>query len=184
MNAPAAPDAALVRWTSAIPSVRCSAAAIAPWTGARGAADIPATATAHFDRAQFTTFGENVAIVARGKGGYLYVLARVPSAHAVVLHAGSEAEESSYSAVVGEAETPPPGLIVTLAAATRTREALGLGSTRAAVERVLGAGTAHHTACGTDVVRYVPAQPAMSEASLWFVYRNGRVVAFARYEAV
>jgi hypothetical protein len=184
VNAPAAPDAALVRWTAAIPSVRCSAAAIAPWTGARGVADVPATATSHFDRARFTTFGDNAAIVGRVKGGYVYVLARIPSAHAVVLHAGSEAEESSYSAVVGETDTVPPGSVVTLAEATKTREALGLGSTRAAVERVLGAGTAHRTACGTDVVRYVPAQPAMSEASLWFVYRNGRVVAFARYEAV
>ena len=184
MNAPPAPDAALVKWTAAIPSVRCSAAAIAPWTGARGAADVSATATAHFDRARFTTFGDNAAIVARGKGGYLYVLARVPSAHAVLLHAGSEAEESSYSAVVGEADTVPPGSVVTFASMTKTHEGLGLGSTRAAVERVLGAGAAHHTACGTDVVRYVPAQPAMSEASFWFVYRNGRVVAFARYEAV
>jgi hypothetical protein len=184
VNAPAGPDAALVRWTAAIPSVRCSAAAIAPWTGARGAADVPATATAHFDRAHFTTFGDNAAIVARGKRGYLYVLARVPSAHAVLLHAGSEAEESTYSAVIGEADTAPPGSVVSFATPTRTREALGLGSTRAAVERVLGAGTARRTACGTDVVRYVPAQPAMSEASLWFVYRNGRVVAFARYEAV
>jgi hypothetical protein len=184
VNAPAAPDAALVRWTAAIPSVRCSAAAIAPWTGARAVADVPATATSHFDRARFATFGDNAAIVGRGKGGHVYVLARIPSAHAVVLHAGSEAEESSYSAVVGETDTVPPGSVVTLTEATKTREALGLGSTRAAVERVLGAGTAHRTACGTDVVRYVPAQPAMSEASLWFVYRNGRVVAFARYEAV
>jgi len=184
VTAPAAPDAALVRWTAALPSVRCSAAAIAPWSGARGAADVPPTATVHFDRAQFTTFGENAAIIARGKDGYIYVLARIPSAHAVELHAGSEAEESSYSAVLGEADTAPPGSIVTLAAGTKTHEALGLGSTRAAVERVLGAGTAHHTACGTDVVRYVPRQTAISEASLWFVYRNGRVVAFARYEAV
>jgi hypothetical protein len=184
VNAPAGPDAALVRWTAAIPSVRCSAAAIAPWTGAHGAADVPATATAHFDRAHFTTFGDNAAIVARGKSGYLYVLARIPSAHAVLLHAGSEAEESAYSAVIGEADTAPPGSVVSFATATRTREALGLGSTRAAVERVLGAGAARHTACGTDVVRYVPAQPAMSEASLWFIYRKGRVVAFARYEAV
>ena len=83
-----------------------------------------------------------------------------------------------------EADTAPPGSVVAFATATKTHEALGLGSTRTAVERVLGPGAARHTACGTDVVRYVPAQPAMSEASLWFIYRNGRVVAFARYEAV
>jgi hypothetical protein len=179
----AGPDPALIRWLAAIPSVRCSAGAIAPWTGGRNATDVPASPTAHFERASFTTFGSNASIVARGPNGYLYVLAGVPAAHAVVLHAGSEAEETSFSAVVGEVATAPPRALAT-APATRTREGLGLGSTRADVERILGPGRLHHTACGTDVVQYVPATPAISEAHLWFIYRNNRVVAFARYEAV
>jgi hypothetical protein len=177
------PDPALVRWLSAVPSVRCTGA-LAPWTGATTTPDLPATPTARFDRASFTTFGPGAPIVARGPHGYLYVAARGRPAHTVVLHAGSEAEESSYSAVVGEVTAPPPRALAAFPSAVTTSEGLGIGSTRAAVERVLGPGKARHTTCGTEVVRYIPAMPAISEAHLWFVYRNGVVVAFARYEAV
>jgi hypothetical protein len=172
----------LAQWVAAIPSIRYSAAIVTPWTH-RDAVTVPATPTSHFDRASFTTFGEHPPLVARGPHGYVYVLESVPAEHAVTLHAGSEPDESAFSAVVGEAgETP--GVLATLPAAPRTAEGLGLGSLRSAVERVLGPARAQRTSCGTDVVRYIPRNPVMSESEMWFVYRNGRVVAFARYEAV
>ena len=68
-------------------------------------------------------------------------------------------------------------------AAPRLNGGIGLGSTRAAVETVLGAGHAK-SLCGFDVVRYEPRPPAASEAEMWFFYRAGVVVAIARYEAV
>jgi hypothetical protein len=185
VTTPAAVDQELVAWTTAIPSIRCSAAALAPWSGAKNTVGVPAATTAHFERASFTTFGPNAPVVARGANGYLYVLARVPAAHAVLVHAGSEADESSFSAVLTDAGAPTPRhAVATMDSAPRTSEGLGLGSTRARVEAVLGAARTHHTSCGTDVVHYVPVHPQISEASLWFVYRNGIVVAFARYEAV
>jgi hypothetical protein len=121
-------------------------------------------------------------VAGRGTSGEAYFLARVPSAGAIVMHAGSEAEEEDFTAVVaGAAAAPRP--LATLVAAPRLGGGLGLGSSRADVEVAIGPGHAK-TLCGFDVVRYAPRPAEESEAELWFIYRAGRVVAFARYEAV
>jgi hypothetical protein len=60
---------------------------------------------------------------------------------------------------------------------------VGLGSTRADVERAFGLARPE-THCGYEVVRYEPAQPVISEAEIWFIYRAGVVVAWTFYEAV
>ncbi|MFY9780256.1 MAG: hypothetical protein WAJ85_07085 [Candidatus Baltobacteraceae bacterium] len=185
MNVPVtAPDAALVRWASSIASVRCTPAAIRPWTHARDdAAAVAPSKTARFgEHGLLAPAIIGLTMVARGTEGYTYWLARVPSERAVELHAGSEADEASFTAVLGEAAAPPVR-VVSLTASLRTKEGLGLGSSRTEVERALGPGRAR-SLCGHEVVRYEPALPEMSEAELWFIYRNGRVVAFARYEAV
>jgi hypothetical protein len=38
--------------------------------------------------------------------------------------------------------------------------------------------------CGTGVVRYRAEPLRISEAETWFVYRNGKVIAFSHWEAV
>ncbi len=179
-----APDAALLRWASAIPSVRCIAPAIRPWTGAKDSHVVPISKTARFDEHGTTATVLGLSTVAQGAKPteYQYLLARVPSQHAVVLDSGSDPDESSFTAVLGEASSPPRA-VASLAKAPRTRDGLGLGSSRAEVERALG--PAHPTAlCGYDVVRYQPLREVMSESEMWIVYRHGRVVAFARYQAV
>jgi hypothetical protein len=106
----------------------------------------------------------------------------VPAQRAAVLHAGSEPTRPSFTAVLGDAGTPPVRA-ASLASAPRTNDGLGLGSSRAEVERALGPGKTR-LLCGYEAVRYEPASPALWEAELWFIYRKARVVAFARYEAV
>jgi len=185
VTAPATPDAALLRWLQSIPAVRCVAPAFRPWTGAKDAAVVPITPVSgeRFARAGFAgNVLAGLTVAAGGATGDTYRLGRIPSAHAVVLHAGSEAQEDSFSALVGGAGAPPRAVAV-LPAAPRLSGGIGLGSTRAAVETVLGAGHAK-TLCGFDVVRYEPRPPAASEAEMWFFYRAGVVVAVARYEAV
>jgi hypothetical protein len=53
---------------------------------------------------------------------------------------------------------------------------IGLGSTRAAVERSFGPARAK-AACGFEVVHYSQSEPRPSVAELWFFYRNGAVTA-------
>jgi hypothetical protein len=185
VTAPPTPDAALLRWVQSIPAVRCVAPAFRPWTRAKDAAIVPITPVTgeRFARAGFSgNVLAGLTVVAGSALGDTYSLARVPSAHAVVLHAGSEAQEDSFTALVADAGAPPRTVNV-LQAAPRVGGGIGLGSTRAAVETALGTGRAK-TLCGFDVVRYEPRPPAASEAEMWFFYRSGIVVAVARYEAV
>ncbi|MBV8580877.1 MAG: hypothetical protein JO225_09055 [Candidatus Eremiobacteraeota bacterium] len=180
----ATPDAALAAWTRTIPAVRCAAPAFRPWTGAQdSAALVPVTPTSgtRFAAAGFSgAVLADLTVVADGRSRNVYALARAPSAHAVVLHAGSEALEEAFTAVV--AADAPPRAVAVLRAAPRAG-ALGLGSTRAAVERALGPGRAKHL-CDFMVVRYQPVPAEISNAEMWFFYRDGVVVAIARYEAV
>jgi hypothetical protein len=183
---PPAPDPVLMRWVQAIPAVRCVSPAFRPWTGAPNTFFITSTPV---DAERFARFGFAGNVIAgmtfvagRGTSGEAYFLARVPSANAVVMHAGSEAEEEDFNAVVSGV-TGAPRPLATFAAAPRLSGGLGLGSTRADVEFALGHALPK-TGCGFDVVRYVPRPAEASEAELWFIYRAGRVVAFARYEAV
>lgn len=184
MSIPATPDAALLGWVKALPAVRCVAPAFRPWTKAADAAVVPVTST-DADRFGAAGFPGNVVIgfttVAGSKDADTYFLARVPSARAVILHAGSDAQEESFTAVLADAGSPPTR-VAPLAAAPRAH-GLGLGSTRTAVEGVLGAGRAKRL-CGFDVVRYEVRPAVASDAEMWFFYRAGVVVAFARYEAV
>ena len=176
------PSPALVRWVASIPTVRCIAPAIRPWTNARDSKVVPITKSSRFgNRASFGA-APGLRAVGHGRNGYNYLIARAPSQHAIVLRAVSDEGEDSFTAVLGEASNPPAGL-ATLTSAPRTGDGLGLGSTRVQVERVLG--PAHPALlCGYQVVRYEPAQPVISESEIWFVYRDGKVVAISRYDAV
>ena len=185
MTTPHTPDAALLRWAQSIPAVRCAAPAFRPWTGAKDAQIVPVTPVnaERFARAGFSgNVLAGLTVVAGSALGDTYWLGRIPSAHAVVLHAGSEAQEDSFTALVGDAAAPPR-TVATLPAAPRLDGALGLGSTRAAVESALGRGRAK-ALCGFDIVRYEPRPAGASEAEMWFFYRAGVVVAVAMYEAV
>jgi hypothetical protein len=181
--AAATPDAALLRWVQAVPAVRCAAPAFRAWTGGPDASPVPFTPVAgdRYARSMFSPSAyHGLTQVAGMPGDMSYFAARVPSANALVLHA--EAAEDNFVAVVAEPPAPPPRALVTLSAAPRAH-GLGLRSTRADVERALGAGRAK-TMCGYDVVRYRVEPPAASVAEMWFFYRGGIVAALARYEAV
>ena len=183
--APPAPDAALQRWLQSVPAVRCVAVAFSPWTTLSATAAVPRTPVSgeRFARAGFPGSAAAGLTVVAGRGtGYTFWLGSVPSARAVVLHFGSEAQEESFTAVIADASVPPRAVAI-LARAPRAGAGLGLGSTRAAVEAALGAGHAS-SRCGFDVVRYEPQPAAASDAVMWFFYRGGGVVAIARYEAV
>jgi hypothetical protein len=185
VTAPPTPDAALLRWVRSIPAVRCVAPAFRPWTRAKDAAVVPITSVSgeRFGRIAFSGgVLAGLTVVAGSALGDTYSLARVPSAHAVVLHAGSEAQEDSFTALVAGAGAPPRA-VAALSLAPAVGGGIGLGSSRAAVEAALGVGNAK-TLCGFDVVRYEPRPPAASEAEMWFFYRHGVVVAVTRYEAV
>jgi hypothetical protein len=185
VTAPPTPDAALLRWVQSIPAVRCVAPAFRPWTRAKDAAVVPVTPVngERFGRIGFSGgVLAGLTVVAGSALGDTYSLARIPPAHAVVLHAGSEAQEDSFTALVAAAGAPPRA-VAALPVAPRVGGGIGLGSSRAAVEAALGAGHAK-TLCGFDVVRYEPRPPAASEAEMWFFYRRGVVVAVTRYEAV
>jgi hypothetical protein len=185
VTAPATPDAALVRWAQSIPAVRCVAPAFRAWTQAKYAAVVPVTPVSgeRFARIAFAgSVTAGLTVVAGSAAGDTYSLARVPAARAALLHAGSEAQEDSFTALVADAGAPPRA-VAALPAAPRLGGAIGLGSTRAAVDAALGTGRAK-ALCGFDVVRYEPRPAAASEAEMWFFYRGGVVVAIARYEAV
>lgn len=185
MIAEATPDAALVRWVQAIPAVRCVAPPFRAWTRAKDAAVVPVTTVAG-ERFGRVTFGAGIiarlTLVAGGGTGQRYWLARVPSARIAVLHAGSEAQEESFTAVIADVSAPPRA-VAALPAAPRLVGGLHIGSGRAAVEAALGAGHAK-TLCDYEIVRYQPRPQEISESEMWFFYRAGVVVAIARYEAV
>jgi hypothetical protein len=182
---PATPEGALLRWVQSIPAVRCVAPAFRPWVKAKDAAVVPITTVSgeKFGRAGFAgSVFTGLSVVAASATGDTYWVGRIPPAGAVVLHAGSEAQEDSFTAVVADTSAPPR-TVGTRPAAPRLSGGIGLGSTRGAVEAVLGAGRSK-TLCGFDIVRYEPRPQQASEAELWFFYRAGIVAAFARYEAV
>lgn len=185
MLLPPAPDPVLVHWLTAIPAVRCISPAFRPWTGAPNTFFITSTPVAAERFARYGFVGNVIAgmtyVAGRGSSE-AYFLARVPSANAVVMHAGSEAEEEDFTAVVAGV-TGAPRALATFAAAPLLGGSLGLGSTRAQVELALGKALPK-TGCGFDVVRYVPNPAEQSEAELWIIYHAGRVVAYARHEAV
>jgi hypothetical protein len=183
--APPAPDAALQRWLQSVPAARCVAVAFSPWTMLSATAAVPRTPVSgeRFGRTGFPGSAVAGLTVVAGRGtSYTFWLGSIPSARAVVLHAGSEAQEDSFTALIANASAPPRAVAI-LARAPRAGAGLGLGSARAAVEAALGAGRASPR-CGFDVVRYEPEPAAASEAVMWFFYRRGVVVAIARYEAV
>jgi GNAT superfamily N-acetyltransferase len=181
--AAAGPDAALLRWVQSVPAVRCMAPAFRAWIPARDGDAVPRTPVSG-EKYERAGFDDPVAHGFTAAGGIpndvAYALARVPRAHAIVLRA--QEQEGLFLALVPEPAAPPPRTIAALAAAPRAH-GLGLGSTRADVERALGRGRAK-TACGYDVVRYDVQPPAASVAEMWFFYRAGLVAAIARYEAV
>lgn len=177
------PDAALAQWARSLPAVRCVAPALRPWTGAPDAAVVPATPSATFGDHGVVGAPNGFTIVARGGNETLYELALIPLAHAVAFNAGSDPDEWTFTAVVGDVTTFPPRGAATLTHVPRTLDGLGLGSSRAEVEEALGPARAQRR-CGYDVVRYVASPAGGSDGEMWFVYRDARVVAFARFEAV
>lgn len=181
----ATPDAALMRWVQSVPAVRCVAPAFRAWTGAKDAAVVKVTPTSgeRFANAGFAgNVIANLTVVAGGGSNETYWMARVPPAHTLVLHAGSEAQEDSFTAILAAPAALPPRTIAMLAHGPRAH-GLTVGSTRAEVERVLGPG--HATSlCGYDVVRYEPQPAQISISEMWFFYSDNRVVAITQYEAV
>jgi len=175
------PGAALVAWVKSIPAVHCVAGVVEPWTHASDGTSVRKTPTVRFDKAHIVVALNDLTTVASKGSLYWYGAAIASRQHAAVLHVGSEDAESDYIAVLADAPKPPRTL-ATLRETPRIG-AIGLGSTRAAVERAFG--TAKSTAaCGFDVVRYEPQPAVISEAALWFIYRDGVVVGFSRLEAV
>jgi hypothetical protein len=178
------PDLALERWVQSLPVVRCVAPAFRPWTGAKDANVVPIS-PAGMNPFSYSGFVGNVIVgmtLVAGHGtGETYWLARVPSAHALVLNSGSEAGEDSFTAVIPDGPAPPR-TVAALSAAPRAGK-LGLGSTRAEVERILGPGRVKKM-CGLDVVRYQPRPQYMTQSEMWFFYRDSRVIALSRYQAV
>lgn len=181
--AAATPDAALLNWVQSIPAVRCMAPAFRAWTGKPDANRVPVTPVSgeRYARTAFAASAyHGLTQIAGRPDDMSYFAARIPSAHALVLRA--QASEDDFVAVVAEPSGPPPRALASLAATPRAR-GLGMGSSRADVERALGTGRAKPM-CGYDVVRYSVEPPAASVAEIWFFYRAGIVAALARYEAV
>lgn len=177
-----APGAAFIAWIKSVPSVHCVAGAVKPWTHDARNTTVAVSKTKRFEDAMISVDQSKLTTVASNGSRYWYAASRIPSSHAAVIHAGSEGEEWTYTAVLSNVPSPPKPLTA-LSSAPRTVGDVGLGSSRAAVEKIFGPG--HSTsACGYDVVRYEPSTPAASEAELWFIYRHGSVAAFMRYEAV
>jgi hypothetical protein len=174
------PGAAYIAWAQSMPALRCFGAAIRPWTNASAKSNVAITKTDRFGDTELKQPLGMTTIPAKGSQNY-YAAARLPN-HGAVIHAGSESEESSFTAVVANAAAPPHGLAL-LTASVSAGAGLGLGSTRSAVEHVLGHATVT-TACGYGAVRYEPRVPEISEAEIWFIYLDGKVAAIARYEAV
>ncbi len=180
MDAQPPPGAAYIAWAKSIPALRCFGAALRPWTNAADAGGVPITKTAKFGATELRQPAGMTAVASKGSL-YYYAAARLPR-HGAVLHAGSEAGESSFTAIVADAPDPPHALAL-LADGVSASAGLGLGSSQSSVERVLGKGTVK-TACGFSAVRYEPREPAVSESEMWFIYRDGKVAAITDYEAV
>jgi hypothetical protein len=176
------PGHAFIAWAKSIPAARCAAPAFAPWTHAPDRRAVPVTATARFDATTISLPLGQMTTVASNSSRYWYSAATDAHRRVAILHAGSEADESDFAAVLSGASAPPRTL-ATLPDAPHFGAGLGIGSTRAAVERVLGWAKST-PACGFDLVRYEPKQPVISESTLWIVYRHGVVAAFSRYVAV
>jgi hypothetical protein len=176
------PGHAFVAWAKSIPSVRCAATALAPWTHATAPSVVPITETKHFDLADVRAPLGQLTTVAAKSSLFWYAAATVARGNIVVLHAGSEAAESDFTAVLGDAPRAPKPL-ATLSHAPQLGTGLGIGSPRTSVERVLGPAKSH-PACGYDVVRYQPLQAEMSQADVWVIYHHGVVAAFSRSMAV
>jgi hypothetical protein len=182
MAADQAPGAAFIAWIKSVPSVHCVAGAVKPWTHDSRNTTVPISKTKHFENTLISLDQSKLTTVASSGSKYWYAAARIPSSHAAVIHAGSEGEEWTYTAVIANVPSPPKPLVA-LSSAPRTAGKVGLGSTRAEVEKVFGTGNST-SACGYEVVRYEPSTPAASEAEAWFIYRRGAVAAFMHYEAV
>jgi hypothetical protein len=176
-----APDAALMRWALSIPEVRCVPFAFGAWSNTRtDTSGAPTTLISgqKFAHSQFSA-SPKLTLVAgiRGGDGDRYYLARVPSTGATVMGLDGVGNEDTFTAVIA-GTTAPPRAVAALPSAPRVGGAIGLGSTRALVESVLGTGRAK-ASCGFDVVHYTQSQPRGSVAELWFFYRNGVVTAIA-----
>ncbi len=172
------PGDAFVAWAKAMPGAHCAPAALRPWTHAGTASSVPITLTGKLDDVTVPTT-PGLTTVSSGKD-QLYYGAGMAGTTAV-LNAGSEADESSFTAVFAAAPKPPRALVA-LDATPRAGH-VGIGTSRATIERLLGKAHATH-ACGEDIVRYEPRNPVMSEAEIWFFYRAGVVAGFVRYDAV
>jgi hypothetical protein len=176
------PGHAFIAWAKSIPAAHCTAAAFAPWTHAAERSAVPVTATARFDSTTISLPLGKMTTVASSGSRYWYSAASDAHRRIAVLHAGSEEEESDFAAVLSGAPAAPRTL-ARLPDLPHFAAGLGIGSTRAAVESVLGHAKST-PACGFDLVRYEPKAPVMSESTLWIVYRRGVVAAFSRYVAV
>ena len=176
---PEIPDAALVRWAESLPAVRCVAAALDPWTLAHAKATVPGTPGRVGDNGLMTP-PHGLSVIAEGANDTRFELGMASLAKAAVFNAGSDAGGWEYNAVIGDA-TPPPQGVYGMLQPPKTEDGLGLGSSRADVEAALGSGRVARR-CGYDVVRYV-GDPA-SSGEMWFIYRQSRVAAFARYETL
>jgi len=182
------PDATLMRWAQSLPEVRCVPAAFDAWSGVRTSKDTSGVPTTLIGGQRFahsafsrTATATRVAGVERSDSDRYY-LARIPSAGAALMEFIGAGDEDSFSAVIASINAPPRA-VVTLPSAPRAGGTLGLGSTRAAVESMLGPGRAK-ALCGFDVVHYSQSQPRASVAEMWFFYRGGVVTAITYISGV
>jgi len=177
---PEVPSAALVRWAQSLPAVRCVASMLNPWTLANAKGTVPPTTSNGVGDNGIMNPPRNLSIVAEGANDTRFELGTASYAKAAVFNAGGDAAGWQFNAVVGDATPPPQGVYGT-PQPPKTADGLGLGSSRADIEAAMG--PAHpERRCGYDVVKYVGV-PA-SALQMWFVYRTGRVVAFARFETL
>ena len=182
------PDTALMRWAQSLPEVRCVPTAFDAWSGVRTSKDtsgVPVTLISgeRFGRSLIAWNAKSTRVAGVESGNSdRYYLARVPSAAAAVLDFVGAGDEDSFSAVIASAAAPPRA-VVTRSSAPRTKNGIGLGSTRAAVEAAVGRARSK-AACGFDVVHYSQSEPRASVAELWFFYRGGAVTAMTYISGV
>jgi hypothetical protein len=132
------PGAAYIAWAQSMPALRCFGAAMRPWTNASAKSNVAITKTDRFGDTELKQPLGMTTIPAKGSQNY-YAAARLPN-HGAVIHTGSESEESSFTAIIASAPAPPH-TIALLTAPVSAGAGLGLGSTRSAVEHVLGHAT-------------------------------------------
>ena len=177
---PDVPSAALVRWAQTLPAVRCTAAMMNPWTLAGAKGTVAPTPSNNVGDNGIMDVPHGLSLIAEGSNATKFELGIVSLAKAAVFNAGSDPGGWQFNAVIGDA-TPPPLGAYGMLAPPKTEDGLSLGSSRADVEALIGPAHPEHR-CGYDVVRYVGV-PA-SATQMWFVYRAGRVAAFARYDTL